>query len=162
MVGRDIWDVEAASSSLATPTINPHWQAVFGCQCGFLLHYILLRCLLFKPFLVSLYSSLDLFDHGVELLLTFFVGLGVYVVGFALSMGICRSVPSFKQMIINLVDTTGSRSSAFSFIRLVGCDSFFLLWSRQLCFSFLVGVTIPDLTLNLFSRCFFPRYYDLC
>lgn len=56
---------------------------------------------MFKPFLVILYSSLDLFDHGVELLLTFFVGLGVYVVGFALSMGICRSMLNVISKIMN-------------------------------------------------------------
>ena len=59
-----------------------------------------------------------LFDHGVELLLTLFVGLGVDVVGFALALGVGGRIASLVEMIVQLVDTAGSRSAVFPFVRL--------------------------------------------
>ena len=59
-----------------------------------------------------------LFDYGVQLLLTLFVGFGVDIVRFALAARVRGRKASLVKMIVQLVDTAGSRPAVFAFMGL--------------------------------------------
>lgn len=106
----------------------------------------------FIQFLLLLNPCFYLFDHGVELLLTLFVGLGVDVVGFALALRVRGRIASLVEAIVQLVDTAGSRSAVFSFVGLerLRSPSFFGL--GELRFMLFERVARADTALDLLRR----------
>ena len=107
----------------------------------------------FIQLLLRLDPRFYLFDHGVELSLALFVGLGVDVVGFALALCVGGRIASLVEMIVQLVDTAGSRSAVFSFIGLERLRPLSLFGLGELCFMLFERVARADTALDLL-RCF--------
>ena len=111
-----------------------------------------LLCCGFIQFLLRFDPRFYLFDHGVEFLLTLLVGLGVDVVGFAPALGVGGRIASLVEVIVQLVDTAGSRSAVFSFVGLERFRSLPLFGLGELCFMLFERVARADTALDLLCR----------
>ena len=93
-----------------------------------------------------------LFDHGVELLLALFVGLGVDVVGFALALRVGGRIASLVEAIVQLADTAGSRPAVFSFVGLEQLRSLSFFGLGELRFMLFERFARADTVLDLLRR----------
>ena len=91
-------------------------------------------------------------DQFCQLLLTFFLAVGVDIPGEATTVGEPRGVSSFPEVLVDLADASGAGLTALPFVGLEGGGG----WFPWCCVHVLCGFTFGDSTVD-FCRCGFPH-----
>ena len=110
--------------------------------------------------LVSLGGDLllHLDNQFCQLLVTFFLDVGIDITGEATAVGKPRRVPSFPEVFVDLADASGAGFAALPFVGLEGGGG----WFPWCCVHVLCGFTFSNPTVNL-RRCGFPHLIcDVC